>query len=251
MDREESCILTNLGRYFPLGEADKKALLALEKSPYDASEKELLWSANARIHNLYTLKSGWACTYRDNLDGVRQIVDVLIPGDIVGLRDLTFAKHMAEARMITKGTVCPFPLQNILDIINTSTPLAVALIAAIARQESILTERMLITVNRSARSRIAHFFVEMYSRLNRVKETDIRRFYLPISQQMLGEILGVSTVHVNRSLMALERENIVKKHRYYVEVMDTDRLFQEAEFNSDYLGDEMCDLRERLMMQAG
>ncbi len=250
MNREESSILANLGRYYSLGDDDRELLLDLEQKSYAASDKETLWRAGARVDKLYTIKSGWACTFRHNFDGLRQVVDILLPGDIIGLRDFTFKRHLSEARMITRGTVCAFPYHKIIDIIETSTPLTIALFSSIARQEAILTERMLNTIHRSARSRIAHFVLETYTRLNKVRATELENFFLPISQQMLGEILGISYVHINRSLMAMERDNLLKKHRRHIEVIDQAKLFEEADFDDEYLSDDLNGLREYLKLSV-
>ncbi|MDW5377658.1 Crp/Fnr family transcriptional regulator [Halomonas sp. HP20-15] len=246
MHRHESCILANLNRYLPLGDSDQQLLQELEKAPCHVTENQLLWSAGDKADQLYTIKSGWACTFRDHPDGGRQVVDVLLPGDVIGLRELTFAKHLSEARMICEGIVCPFPNHKIVDFIEESTPLMVALLASLARQESILTERMLIRANRDARSCIAHFIVETYTRLSRVRDTDIHSFSLPISQRILGEILGLTSVHISRSLTTLEKDRVLIKHRHHIEIIDPEKLFEEADFDGRYLSDDMNGLRERL-----
>lgn len=246
MYRKTSCIINNLGRYISLENSDKARLLNLESTPFSIEGKEAIWHVNSPVEKLYSIQSGWAYTMRDNLDGARQVVDILIPGDIIGLRDFTYKNHFTEARMITRGTLCPFTQASIVDIIKHSPSLTVALFAATARQESMITERMLISMHRSARSQIAHFIIEIYLRLNQVRTTSIDEFYLPVTQQMLGEILGISTVHINRSLIAMENDNILKKSRNSIHVTDEKKLTDEAEFNNDYLSEEMDGLSELL-----
>ncbi|MEA3252820.1 MAG: Crp/Fnr family transcriptional regulator [Pseudomonadota bacterium] len=246
MYQHESCIFTKLGQFISLGEHDQQLLRKLEKTPYRAIVNQTLWSSGDRVDQLYTIKSGWAYTCRDNLDGNRQVVDILLPGDILGLRELTFATHLSHARMLTEGVICPFPHHRIVDIIESSTPLTIALMASLSRQESMLSERMLMSVHRSARSRIAHFFVETFTRLSRVRTIEMGCFYLPISQKVLGEILGLTSVHISRSLSALERDHVLIKHRDHVEILDREKLYEEADFDGRYLSDDMNGLRERL-----
>ncbi len=206
----------------------------------------VLWSIDDKVKQLYTIRSGWAYTCRDNLDGARQVIDVLLPGDVIGLREITFANHLSYAQMITEGVICPFPNHMIVDIIENSTPLAIALLASLSRQESILTERMLMSIHRSARSRIAHFIVETYTRLSRIRRIDIDSFYLPVSQKVLGEILGLTSVHMSRSLTAMERDHVLIKHRDHIQILDSKKLYEEADFDGHYLNDDMNGLRERL-----
>lgn len=247
MLHDESCILANLGQFIPLSEHDQQFLKELEKNPHRVTENQNLWAVGDKVDQLYTLRSGWAYTCRDNLDGARQVVDVALPGDILGLRELTFAAHLSQARMITEGIICPFPNHKFIDIMEASTPLTVAILASLSRQESILTERMMMSLHRSARSRIAHFIVETYTRLNRVRRIDIDSFYLPISQKVLGEILGLTSVHISRSLTAMERDSVLIKHRDHIQILDSEKLYEEADFDGRYLSDEMNGgLRERL-----
>ena len=246
MHKHESCIFTNLSQFLPLSEHDQQLLKELEKTPHRVTEKQVLWAAGDKVDQLYTLRSGWAYTCRDNLDGNRQVVDIVLPGDVLGLRELTFATHLSQAQMITEGVICPFPHHRIVDIIESSTPLTIALMASLSRQESILSERMLMSVHRSARSRLAHFFVETFTRLSRVHTIEMGYFYLPISQKVLGEILGLTSVHISRSLTALERDHVLIKHRDHIQILDSEKLLDEADFDGRYLSDDMDGLRERL-----
>lgn len=245
-----SYILSNIGRFFELGDHEKKLLRTLERRYSSVANKSILWYAETRIDQLYVIESGWACTYRDNIDGMRQIQDILIPGDIVGLRDFTFKKHSTEAIMITPGTVSNFPFQAIADIVQASPRLSIAFFASIARQEALLTERMMLNLHRTARSRISHFILETYTRLSRLNSVDLGYFYLPLSQQMLGEILGLTNVHVNRVFMALESEGVLRKHRNFIEIFNEKQLYEMANFNSDYLSDELDGLTEYLEPQT-
>lgn len=242
----QSCILANLNHYVRLEDDDQCLLNDLEKHPVRMRNGQPLWAANDHVDQLYTIRSGWAYTFRDNLDGMRQVVDVLLPGDVAGLRDLTFATHVSEARMITEGVVCPFPHHKIVDIMESSTPLAMALLASFARQESILTERLLLIAQRSARSRIAHFIIETQIRLNRVQPTALGDFFMPLSQKLLGEVLGLTSVHVCRSLNDMERDGVLTKERRHVRVHDRDKLFEEADFDGRYLSEEVNGLRARV-----
>ncbi|WP_227367935.1 Crp/Fnr family transcriptional regulator [Halomonas sp. M20] len=248
MPQEASAILSNLGRYFSLSDDDRSLLLELEKDRHSMAGKSALWQAGDKVDKLYVIQSGWAYTYRDKFDGQRHIIDVLLPGDIIGLRDLTFATHKTSARMLTRGMVSIFSHKCIVDIIDGSTALTLALLASIARQEAMLNERMLMAIHHSARSRIMHFIIETHIRLNKLNPTDLHQFYLPLTQAMLGEVLGLTIVHINRTLASLERDGILIKHRHHIEILDEQRLIVEAEFDSDYLSDEMDGLKEYLKL---
>ncbi|KXS38565.1 MAG: Crp/FNR family transcriptional regulator [Halomonadaceae bacterium T82-2] len=246
MPHGHSPTLTNLSHYFRLDDADAQLLNTLEGPATRVVNKYSLWPANGRVERLFAIRSGWACTFRDDAEGNRQVIDVLLPGDIIGLRDLTFATHASEARMITEGVVCSFPHVNIVDVFERSTPLAMALVAAFARQEAAITERLLMISRRSARARIAHFVIETQLRLNRIQATDLRDFFMPLSQKLLGEILGLTSVHVCRSLNDMERDGVLSKQRRRIQVHDCDKLYEEAGLDARYLSDDIGGLHARL-----
>jgi len=236
----------SLGRYLDLSDHDRALMASFEQEARPAEQNQRLWRPRDKVGDLYVLHSGWACTTRSSKDGDRQIIDLLLPGEIIGIQEFTFVQHNTEANMVTRGLIQPFPHENIVDIVAASTPLAIALFAKISRQEALLTERLLVTLHRSARSQVLHFVVETFLRLQKVKNVDLASFEFPVSQRLLGDILGLSPVHINRTLKTLEQDGLLKKYRDRIEVYDSERLFEEADFDDQYLSDEMDGLRARL-----
>ena len=235
-----------MGRYVALGDDDLRLLQRLERHTAAAGKDRVLWGHGERVRNLFILQSGWACTVRDTVEGERQIIELLLPGDIIGLREFTFRRHGSEARMISAGSVSSFTHRHIVDLVAASAALAVALFAAIGRQEALLTERMLVTLHRSARVQVSHFVLETYLRLSKLQPVDPARMPFPVSQRLLGQILGLSPVHINRTLSALERDGVLEKHRAHVVIHDPRRLHAEADFDDDYLSDRVDGLGRRL-----
>ncbi|XKE46595.1 Crp/Fnr family transcriptional regulator [Halomonas organivorans] len=235
-----------MSRFFDLEDDERRLLERLEHRPISAGKGLTLWAPGDRIETLFALQSGWVCTFRDTADGERQIIELLLPGDIIGLREFTFHHHASEARMITPGTISGFPHQEVVDLVMASPSLAIALFAAIARQEALLTERMLVTLHRPARVQVCHFVLETFLRLRKIQVVSPDHMPFPVSQQLLGQILGQSSVHISRTLMALERDGVLKKHRGHVSIPDIRRLNDEADFEDDYLSDRIDGLRARL-----
>ncbi|MDT8878164.1 Crp/Fnr family transcriptional regulator [Halomonas saccharevitans] len=235
-----------MSRYFALRDDDCRLLEQLERCSVPVGKDRVLWPLGARVQDLFILQSGWACTVRDTCAGERQIIELLLPGDIVGLREFTFRQHGSEARMISEGSVSTFTHQHIVDLVAASTSLAMALFATIGRQEALLTERMLVTLHRSARVQVSHFVLETYLRLSKLQSVDPGHMPFPVSQRLLGQILGLSPVHINRTLTALERDGVLEKHRAHIVIHDPARLRAEADFDDDYLSDRVDGLSTRL-----
>lgn len=229
--------------------ASERALLAqYEQNPISTRKEALLWRAGNKVGELFILQSGWATTTRLSRDGEQQIIELMLPGDIIGLGEFTFAKHLTEARMITQGSVQSFPHENIVDIIAASTPITVALFANISRQHALVTERMLNAFHRNSRSRVLHFIIETFFRLEKIHHVELASFAFPVSQRLLANMLGLTPVHINRIFKGLEQDGLLKKFRDRIEIYDVKGVMEEAEFDNDYLAGDVDGLKERLAM---
>jgi DNA-binding transcriptional regulator LsrR (DeoR family) len=81
--------------------------------------------------------------------------------------------------------------------------------------------------------RMAHLLLELYSRLSRVGLTTGRRFSVPITQEVFADALGLSVVHINRTLQQLRRERLIEMRAGYVDLLEIETLklissYQEA-----------------------
>ena len=113
--------------------------------------------------------------------------------------------------------------------------LSAALFWANAHEESILAERIVSLGRRSARARTAHVLCEVIARLEIIGIEDPERLIVPISQDDFSDILGISIVHMNKTLRGLERDGVISFRNATLNVMDRARLEAEAGFESGYL----------------
>ena len=88
---------------------------------------------------------------------------------------------------------------------------------------------------RSGLGHLSHLVCELFTRLSAIGLTDGQSFDLPLTQTVLGDALGLSTVHVNRLIAEMRREGLVRWTNPRVEILDWPRLAQIAEFDPTYL----------------
>ena len=88
---------------------------------------------------------------------------------------------------------------------------------------------------RTAIARMANFFCEMFVRLGIVGLTRGNSYEFPLTQAELGETLGLTSVHVNRTLQELRKMNVIEVEGRSVNILDFDRLKAVAEFDDSYL----------------
>ena len=168
-------------------------------------------------------------------DGKRQILAFHFPGDIPDLLTLHVREidHTVAATMqCTVAFVTHDALRRALRFSPVLTDLLwrdTLIDAAIFRQ------RMVCLGRRDARGHLAHLICEMFSRLHAIGMTDNYSCHLPMTQTDIGDALGLSGVHTNRTLQELRAEGLVEWEHQRVRISDWRRLKEVAEFNPSYL----------------
>src|ERR1700686_3908497 len=154
---------------------------------------------------LYTLYSGWAFRFKVLPDGRRQILNFLLPGDLIGLPAAMFdaARHGIEA--LTDVELCLLPRRKVWDLFGQMPELAFDVTWLGAREESYVDENLLSAGQRSAAERIAALIVTLYKRADALALVTDRTFVFPLTQQHIADALGLSLVHTNKTLARLRR----------------------------------------------
>ncbi|RUR29151.1 Crp/Fnr family transcriptional regulator [Vreelandella nanhaiensis] len=244
MSEDQSCIIHHFSHYCSLSKEEKELLVTLEESPTDIKSGALLWEIGDSANEFCTLKSGWAYSYRHLENGDRQILEIYLPGDIIGLREFAFSQRLENVRMITNGVVCHFPHKRLLEIFRLSVPLTSVMFAIASRHQALTTERLITLARRSARQKTAHFLYEMHARLSQTNSHLDGKFKLPLSQEQLADILGLSPVHVSRTFSLLSEEGLVYRDRHNVTIPNLEALAAAGEFDECYLNDNVRPLFE-------
>lgn len=167
--------------------------------------------------------SGWACRQRLLSDGRRQIFSFLVPGD--GLA--TVLRAQPEACSIVALTpVETVDARPVLEAARSGRApgLADALTALEPQEQALLLDHMVRLGRQTAYERTAHFLLELQRRLAIVGLGDERRFALPLTQEVMGDALGLSIVHVNRTLQQLRREGLIELRSGVAILLEPERL---------------------------
>jgi CRP-like cAMP-binding protein len=181
------------------------------------------------------LLEGFAARYKLLANGKRQITGLHIPGDFVDLHSFTLKRmdHGIVALSDCRIGVVP---HEALHRITEEQPHLTRLLWLNTTMDGAIHRQTIVVVGRQdARGKLAHLVCEMYLRLKIVAETDGYRFRLPVTQAEIGDMVGLSTVHVNRTLQDLRGEGLLSWERTAVEILDWERLCEAAQFNPDYL----------------
>ena len=185
--------------------------------------------------DVFLLERGWVIRSRNLESGVRQIVNVALPGDFVAMNALLFATSDFELSCKTDIAAYRLPADRLGNALTRDSMLSAALFWVNAHEESLLAERIVSLGRRSARQRTAHVLCELMSRLEIIGITDPEKFVIPMSQEEFADILGISVVHMNKTLRAFERDGVISFRNSLLLVLDRLKLEQAAGFESGYL----------------
>lgn len=232
---QDSPFARKLSAFLPLSDDDLTVLAELYRRRRSFPVGADLIHQGQNDPSAYVLVSGWAASYKVLPDGTRQIVGIQIPGDMIGLRSVFFRTSDHSVEPITPLQACEMVRSEMLGDIPRSPRLATALLWAALRDEALVVEHLIDLGRRSAGVRMAHFLLELGSRLGMIGMATQEVYDCPLSQYHLADALGLSTVHVNRVLRDLREAGLVTFQRGRVSFGDYDALVHYAGFDISYL----------------
>jgi CRP-like cAMP-binding protein len=218
-----------------LSAADRQAFLAVAAAPRHVRKSERLIGEGDDNSSLVVLCRGMARAVRVLADGSQQIVAIFVAGDMLNVGDLTFRRARTSIFALTPAISLSIPLPALDRLMEERPAIARVLWRETANQAAIQREWMIGLGRRTAQARLAHFVCEMSCRLQLYTPEACDGFDLPLTQQDLGDTLGLSTVHVNRVLQVLRSEGLIEFNRGRLEIRDMAGLAAIAEFDRHYL----------------
>jgi CRP-like cAMP-binding protein len=154
---------------------------------------------------LYTLYSGWAFRFKMLPEGRRQILNFLLPGDLVGLQAAMFDAARYGVEALTEVQLCLLPRQKVWALFGEMSGLAFDVAWLGSREESNVDENLTSAGRRTAIERTAALIVMLYKRAKALGLVTDETFLFPLTQQHIADALGLSLVHTNKTLARLRR----------------------------------------------
>jgi CRP-like cAMP-binding protein len=196
---------------------------------------EVMVRSGREVQSSMLLLDGWAVRSKDLRNGDRQVTEIHVPGDFPDLHGFTLKRLDHDVMTLTECVVGIVPHERLLRLTESHPHLTRVYWLATNIDAAITREAALSLGRRSAISRMAHLFCELHARLGIVGRTDGETFEFPLTQRELGECLGLTVVHVNRTLQALRRKKLVKSENRQLSILDRRGLESIADFDPTYL----------------
>ncbi|WP_375270359.1 Crp/Fnr family transcriptional regulator [Sphingomonas sp.] len=196
---EQSAIVSRLSRLVTLDDEAERLLGAAEAEAHALRPRQELLTDGYAVETPLILLEGWAARVRVLVDGRRQIVSLILPGDVIGVSDLPDPVSTSTIVALTHVRVCAAPPRGV------SPALDLAYAVSRAHDEAYLLAQVTRLGRMNAQERIMDLLLELYERLGLAGLVSDRGFDVPLTQETMSDALGLTPVHVNRMLQAARK----------------------------------------------
>lgn len=224
-----------LQQWRPLDPGDQAALLALPYRMIKLRPHEFIVREGDRPRSSCLMVSGFSFRHKVAGNGGRQIFSIHMKGDLADLQNslLGTADHNLQA--LTQVEAAMIPVEAVQEIAFTRPAIGRAMWYETLVDASIFREWTLNVGRRDSRTRAAHMLCEFAVRLEVAGLGKRSNYELPMTQEQLADVLGITSVHTNRTLMRLGEEGLIERNQRAVRVVDWPGLIKAGDFDPAYL----------------
>ena len=230
-----NALTRKLESYEPLSPEDRHALDALVPKVRQVGARVDLIREGDEPENVLLILDGFACRYKVLPDGQRQIMAYLVPGDFCDLNVFILDQMDHNIGTISQCQVVDIP-RKAIDEISTRHPSVTRAFLWCALVDGAVLREWLVNMGvRPPNQRIAHLFCELHSRLEVVGRVADDSYAFPFTQTEIAETMGLSNVHVNRTIRELKALNLIRIKGRVLTILDVERLKDYCRFTPNYL----------------
>ena len=246
-----SPLIRKLEKEAELSSKEKQALLELPVAIRQMRAGHDVVRERDRPFQCCLVLEGWLYRYKMLEDGSRQIFAFHIAGDIPDLQSLHLKvmDHNLAALVASKAAMVTY--DSVRQVIREFPHLGDILWRDTLIDGAIFRQWMLGMGKKHAAPRIAHLLCEMFMKMRTVGLTKGNTCHFPVTQTVMGDALGLSTVHVNRSIMELRELGLITLEKQTLTILNWKMLQAYAEFDPVYLHLEPVSLRRRKSGSGG
>lgn len=181
------------------------------------------------------VNEGFAVRYKLLRSGKRQILNVILPGDIVGVPSSFYERAVYSVTAITDVRMHVCSLESYVQLCYRRPQFGLALSWMIVQEAAVYAEHIIDVGRRTPIERLSHFLLELHDRLLTVGRAHGQGFALPFSQEVIADVLGLSVPHLNRMMQQLRNEKLIAIRERVIEFKDTAALHALAHYQPQTL----------------
>lgn len=227
--------LNRLLRRSRLSVEEQSAILGLTSHASQVPAHREVVASGDHVHHACLVADGLIGRTDQMKDGRRQITALHIPGDMCDLHSVVSPAAGWGIEALTTSLVLRVPHYDLRNVAIAYPAIALAFWRDTTADASVLAKWVGNLGRRNAASRVAHLLCEMGVRMEEAGLGTRTRYALPMIQAQIADAMGLTSVHVNRTLQALRRDRVVRTDERTVHVEDWGRLTEIAEFDPEFL----------------
>ena len=227
----ESCLADHIGRYVELSVKERQALDGLTAEGGHYRRGTIIRPEHGATGDIYVLQSGWIYSSAMLEDGRRQIVRLHFQGDLLGLDCLAFGEAPDALCALTDADVCLIDRTRLGALFADHPRLGAVLLALQQVDRVTLTDRLVSLGRNSARGRVAALLLWIAGRLRFANLAVDDGFALPLTQEEIGDLTGLTAVHVNRTMRVLGEQGLIARSGNQLRILQPQRLARVANHN--------------------
>jgi len=231
-----SKMIRKLNARVELNSADCDAILALPfvLQSYDAPNYIAREGERGRSVCSFVV-DGLAIRQKLTAIGARQIVAIHMTGDFLDLQDLFLNRAAYGVQALTHIETAEIDRRALQALTLERPNVGRAMWIDALVDASIFQEWVVNVGRRDARSRVAHLLCEFSLRMRYAGIAEENSYDLPMTQEQLGDAVGLTSVHVNRTLKSLTAEGLIERDKRHIRLVDWDRISAVGDFDALYL----------------
>jgi CRP-like cAMP-binding protein len=181
------------------------------------------------------IAEGFCIRAKTTSSGQRQILSIHIPGEIPDLQSLHLQVMDHDLATLTESKL-GFISHSVLRTLHRQRPKVAEVFWRDTLIDAAMFREWIVNVGqRPAPSRLAHTMAELRERLNTIGRVENGMFEMPLTQEQIGEAMGITAVHVSRVIKQLREDGVVDFRRGRVKVLDEAKFEELADFDDRYL----------------
>ena len=211
-------------------------------SQYLLPARKTLYREGDTAHTLYTLFSGWLILFKILENGKRQVLRFILPGDFFGFQvsdNDTSAGYTHGSLALVESTLCAFPRARLRSMMEKQPQLAIGLSEMVMHDMSLCQHHLIGTARKSAHERIAFLLLELFYRVRLQMQHGFDEatgsVIFPLTQEDIGDAVGLTSVHVSRVLNKMERKGLIHCRRKRLTIHDEEVLMEIGQFDPDMI----------------
>jgi CRP-like cAMP-binding protein len=214
---------------------DQRAISSIPMTSRSFSSGDFIGREGRSVSTCAILISGFAVRQKMTDVGDCQIVSLHGPGDALNFQNAFLDVPDYDIRSV-EDCVASFVDASAIRALASERPaVAQSLLTGAFTEASTVREWMLNIGRRSARTRLAHFLCEYLDRISLRRHPADGKYELRLTQEQIGDATGMTAVHVNRMLKALQSDELITQQGRYLSVPNMIALMDAGEYNPRYL----------------